>query len=234
MIYRVKLQTIKNNCNKTMKKSLIMNIIIILTLLLIAGFFYNQNQNYKNEIDTLNKRIEELEKGKSKPISEKLPEGWKEYTNTRYNFRISYPKEVNLISSKKIAVSVNEGIYDIGYLIFFSDSADYMKEGVPPSLFRISIYNEEMMDIKTFTQKEARESIINNNITNIEQYLVQVKINNIDANKFDTPNGDLRYYIKKNNLIFTLWLPGSVYLKEDLNNIRPIFDQMVKSFKFIE
>ncbi len=74
-----------------MKKSTLASVIAIAILLITGLFLFFQNQDLKQKIDVLNQKINELQKVKPEPVAEKIPEGWKEYADEEYKFKIWYP-----------------------------------------------------------------------------------------------------------------------------------------------
>lgn len=87
-----------------MNKTILLSIIIIAILLISGLFLILQNQNLKKEVDGLRNKIEELEKQKPEPVAEKPPEGWKEYVDEEYKFRIWYPEDIDYSSKGMVLV----------------------------------------------------------------------------------------------------------------------------------
>ena len=100
-------------------KKIIPLIFLIILLIITSVFLYVQNQNLKKEMGILNNKIAELEKQKlvtptPTPIVEKLPIGWKEYTDEEYKFRVWYPEEfTGYGETAKIRIEKLKNDYDI-------------------------------------------------------------------------------------------------------------------------
>ncbi|MBU4580115.1 hypothetical protein KKB43_03810 [Patescibacteria group bacterium] len=225
-----------------MQKNSIIYTIIIFLLLVSNIFLFIQNQNFKKEINVLNDRIIDLQKEKNtkhEVFLDKIPEGWKEYSDNINKFKIWYPGEVdqiNLATSGNNKYNIRMYTSDNNkYSVksFFLDDPSGMGD-IPQTLMNISIYKQdEHLTIDDFVRKNGKN--IGLNFWDAYNYLVFENINNdITASKFEMSNNFVRYFIQKNNVIYVLSLNGQLYLPEDSEKFRTYFDQMVQSFRFIE
>lgn len=225
-----------------MKKNVLLTLTALMILLIIGSvILFFQNQNLKNEIAILNNKIADLEKQKSAtitpaPVAKEPPKGWTEYKNEKCKFKIFYPSRVDIGSSDDLRIAIFEEPTNDGYLILFSNELEFLDELIPPNFFRIDMINKEITNIKEFIKEDVKNGFINIevNTDQIDQYISQTKLNNLDVIKLEIPEGDLKYYIAKNNLTYVLWFPGSTYIEEEIKNFRAIFEQMVQSFQFID
>lgn len=222
-----RLQTINNKNDRTMKKSIVTSIIVILILLTSVVFVYSQNQNLEKKISVLNNKINELEKQKPKsdkpePTAEKSPEGWKEYIDEEYKFRVWYPKEFTyrgVTDQTKIKkYEAKEDTVTDFYVNILSDA--------PLRLMYIYI-SDEKIELEKFIINDIMNEQIDG-IDNVSEYIK----NDNGFYKIEIPNKLLRYYTKKNNLLYIFYIER-LYLPT-VQQTKPIFDQMVHSFKFIE
>ncbi len=177
-----------------MKKLVI--IIPIFILLIITSFLIVQNNNLKKEIVILNNKISDLEKQKSvspelTPIAEKSPEGWKEYIDEEYKFKIWYPEkfidytETNNVIVKKYKFNDNK---DVSFFVPYSSDM----------LILLDIY------IYIYTNNDLEQIILNDakylrkSIDEFNKYKSEVSINNQEFIKFNIP-GNIRAYLKNNS-----------------------------------
>lgn len=210
-----------------MKKITLLGVIVVLILSASAIFLYNQNQNLKQEITSLNKKIEDLEKQKPEPIAEKPPEGWKEYVDKEYGFKIWYPGEFT--SYNETAEVIAFKFFDKAENVQIVDFSMPLSSDAPVFLLYTYIYNN-VSDVKSFIPEDIRNEA--KTISNADQYLSQTNINELSVYKLNLPVGRIKYYIKKDNKVFVL---STDYLESGSHpELRSVFEQMAQSFKFID
>ncbi len=210
-----------------MKKLLSIIIIVALVFLVAINIFlFVQNNNLKKEIFVLNKKIEELQQ--PKPVTGKIPDGWKEYVDEEYKFKILYPKEFSFAGNTdqtKIQKNKNKENTLTFYVNVLTDA--------PLGLLYINIYDSNSI-IREFIKTDAENiikyfpNIVDKNVNN---YISVKKVNNMDFYKFEIPHEFIiKYYIKNDNKIFVL-KPEN----EDLGlypGLEKVVSQMVNSFTF--
>lgn len=215
-----------------MKKFVSIILVIVLVFLAaITVFLFIQNNNLKKEIEVLNKKIEDLQKPTLTPITETPPEGWKEYIDSGYKFKLWYPEKfTDYGETAEVRVEKLKNDYGIKdnwinliqvYMPLSSDA--------PVGLIAIYIYNNTS-SIKSFIKADV-ERLMGKSLLNIEEYTSVEKINNIGLYKVEIPDKLIRYYTKNDKNLFVFEGENIIELK---GNLLLIFKQIVHSFRFIE
>ncbi len=210
---------------------MLLSVTTIAVLLVSDLFLYTKNQSLKKEIAVLNDRISELQKPKQGPITEKPLEGWKEYIDEEYEFRIWYPEEFTAFEeTAEVIVNKLKNNYDYkNNWIKQLQVLMPLTSDAPLHLLHIYIYNSSL-NIKEFIRDDVGKYI--KDIDDINKYLTHIKLNELDFYKFD--NGELvSSYVKKDNRIFVFDSEITESAYKHLNKDQ-IFDQMIHSFKFID
>ncbi len=208
-----------------MKK--ILGAVIIIVLLLSNIFLIVQNQKLKDEVNSLNIKISDIEKQKQE-TENKPPIGWNEYVNKKFSFKMWYPEKVTDKFSGVGEIGLTESYSNPqkGSLISIVEG-----DGNPPAvIIYIYIYNSNS-DIKEFIKNDMRKwqpDIVNEySDSEIILNIQQIRLGNIDL--YRLRNND-NYYFKKDDLIF-VFKRGYADIFEDLQQI---YGTMVKSFRFVE
>lgn len=207
-------------------------IVLLIALFSSTLFFFIQNKSLKKEINILNSKMADFEKQKPTKQSltlDKIPEGWKEYSDDIYKFKMWYPEKAMGYDIKMYASDNNK--YNVKS--FFLDDPSGTGD-IPQTLMNIYIYTQNKNTTMDDFIKNDWESF-GPNFWDVYKFLTFEKINSdIIASKFEISNNFVNYFIQKNNTIYVLSLNGQLYLSEDSDKLRSYFDQMVKSFRFIE
>lgn len=210
--------------------------IIILLLVTSSSIFYNAYRKSTNDIRGLTQKISELEK-ENQELKRKPPLEWKEYSDDTYKFKIWYPEKA---LNYKIFV-YEEDVNNKSFIL--NDQSLEALGDMPVKLLSIIIYNDNASEMKKFIQEELKGELEKSVATNanadkysnnLERYITQEKIDNIDVYKVELPENIISYYIKRDNSIFVLRFNNSAHTSELSDKLKSYFDQMIQSFRFIE
>lgn len=220
-----------------MKKNILYSIITIIILLLLASnsFFYIVYRKSINNIQNIGQKTSKLE-NEIQNIKKLVSDGWTIYSNSKKGFEIWYPNE----GVKQLYVTEDD------YAPWYAQGKAPMHKisfnpvpvnsdpnfPPPPTYFNIFIYDKNITDMKKFIGEELDWSY-DSKSKGVEQFISQVKINNIDAYKFETEDY-IKYYFQRNNTIFVLNFDAQLYTPGSFNEFKLVFDQMVQSFRFTE
>lgn len=203
--------------------------VAIISLLIISNiFFLIQNQSLEKEIAVLNQKIEKLEKQEEKPAVEKIPEGWEEYVDEEYGFKIWYPEKFTYAGKTdqtKIQKFKDEEENRVDFYVNVLPDA-------PLRLLYVYVYNSNL-STKEYVACDAKK-IINYfphlPDKNPKHYITMMKLGKLDLYKLKMPTEFFtKYYLKRNSMIFVL-MPEN----ENFPELEPTFEQMVHSFQFID
>lgn len=219
------------------KNTIIISVVLIIALFTtnISSFFLNQN--LKKQINSLNDKIsglenanQELEK-QNQEINKLVSEGWKEYINKDYNFKIWYPETFNDEVFGKSYITMD--LFNYGIVSFDITDTNGKPQDMPP-IPTIMIISSEKNNLDIIEYIRNDNQYLKNNIESktFDQYITKEKSQNVDLYKIDIPNKILKYYVKKNDLVFTFIVDYTSHYPE--KDHKAVFDQMVQSFRFTE
>jgi len=191
-----------------MKKFL--SIVIISLLLIFNIFFLIQNQNLEKEIIVLNQKIEELEKQEQKPVVEKIPEGWKEYRNEKYNYAVSYPRTIE--------------IEDINVQQCGSGCLD-AKEFFYISTFHIFTYIKPENNLEDYIENIFKNSVADVNST---------KWIDVARHKGYQVRASVDYEVIYTYVIYKNYLYEISVINPENEKVLDVYDTILKSFRFID
>lgn len=199
---------------------------MIFPLIILNLFFYTAYQKNISEIRNLNQKISELEK-ENQELKDTPLLGWKEYVDGKYKFKVWYPEEA--IGYKIIAKEDEKIFPDISGRYFEFNNPNGINDwGIPQLLLQIRIYEQNTLRIDEFIRENLK-----NEINFSDENIIIEKNNNIDLYKVEIPDEVLSYYVKKDNLIFVFNMSAGEFFDQK-EEVKKIFEQMVRSFRFIK